>query len=52
LGFQKIIKDSNNIVAVEWADKIKKILPKRTIWVDFKFNGKNERKIKIRWKNF
>lgn len=48
LGFKKIIDDSNNIVLIEWPEKIKKILPKNTIWIYFG-HGKNchQRHIKI-----
>lgn len=35
LDFKHILKDPHNIVLIEWADKIKKILPKDTIWVNF-----------------
>jgi tRNA threonylcarbamoyladenosine biosynthesis protein TsaE len=35
LGFDDIIKDSRNIVAVEWSEKIKKVLPKNTIFIKF-----------------
>jgi len=28
LGFQKILKDKNNLIFIEWADKVFKILPK------------------------
>lgn len=45
LGFQEIITDPKNIVCVEWADKIKKILPKENILLKFKFKGKNKRRI-------
>jgi len=45
LGFKEIIKDPENIVAVEWADKIKKILPKEIITINFEFIDKNKRKI-------
>ena len=41
LGFKKIISDSKNIVVIEWADKIKKILPKQMIWIKFR-HGKKE----------
>jgi tRNA threonylcarbamoyladenosine biosynthesis protein TsaE len=47
LGFKKIISDPKNIVAIEWAEKIKKILPKNTIWIKFEFVDENKRKIKI-----
>jgi tRNA threonylcarbamoyladenosine biosynthesis protein TsaE len=48
LGFRKIIRNPANIVLIEWPEKIKKILPKNTIWVYFE-HGKNkqERIIKI-----
>lgn len=48
LGFKKITADSQNIILVEWAEKIRKILPKNTIWIKF-FHTKNlnQRIIKI-----
>lgn len=48
LGFKKIISGPKNIVAIEWADKIKKILPRKTIWINFKFVDNKTRKIVIR----
>ena len=45
LGFKEIISNPQNIVAVEWADRIRKIMPKNTIWVIFEFINKNKRKI-------
>ena len=47
LGFKKIISDSENIIAIEWADRIKKIIPKNANWIKFEFIDKNKRKIKI-----
>lgn len=48
MGFKKIIANKNNIVAMEWADKIKKIVPKKATWITFKFADKNKRKIVIK----
>lgn len=45
LGFEKIISNPKNIVVVEWADRIRKILPKETIWLNFKFINAKTRKI-------
>ena len=45
LGFKEIISDPKNIVVVEWADKIKEIMPKDSFWIDFEFINKNSRKI-------
>ena len=47
LGFKEIINNPKNIVAIEWADKIKRILPKSSVWINFKFVDKNKRKIMI-----
>lgn len=47
LGFKKIISDPKNIVTIEWAERIKKILPKNTTWINFEFVDKNKREIKI-----
>ena len=46
LGIKKILKDPNNIVLIEWADRLSSILPKDTIWVRFKY-GKKEKQRKI-----
>lgn len=47
LGFKKLIADSKNIVAVEWADRIRQIMPQNTIWIKFEFIDKGKRKIVI-----
>lgn len=46
LGFKKWLKH-DNIIVIEWADKVREILPKKCIWVEFEVMGENERKIKI-----
>jgi len=49
LGFKKIISNPENIVAIEWADRVRKIMPKNTIWINFNFIiNKNNRKINIK----
>jgi len=50
LGFREIISNPKNIVVIEWADRIKKIMPKNSIWIEFKFIDENTREIMI--KNF
>lgn len=47
LGFKEIINNPKNIVAIEWADKIKRLLPKDKISVQFGIVGKNKRKVSI-----
>ncbi len=51
LGWKDIIKNPKNIVAVEWPERIKKALPKSTIFIDFKFIDENTREIKSITKN-
>ncbi len=49
IGLNEFIKDKRNIVVIEWAEKIKLVLPKDTIWINFKLGKKeNEREIKIK----
>lgn len=45
LGFKKIISDPSNIIAIEWAENIKKVLPKNSISLSIKLIDKNIRKI-------
>ena len=47
LGAEKIFK-GQNIVLIEWADRVKEILPKGTVWIRFKHGKReNERQITI-----
>ena len=45
LGFEEIISNPNNIVVIEWAERVKKILPKNTLWITFKFINEDKREI-------
>lgn len=48
LGWKEIINDSQNIILIEWAEKIKKILPKKHFFINFKHINKNKRWIKTK----
>ncbi|MBD3282337.1 MAG: tRNA (adenosine(37)-N6)-threonylcarbamoyltransferase complex ATPase subunit type 1 TsaE [Candidatus Portnoybacteria bacterium] len=48
LDFEEIISAKENIVLIEWAEKIKKALPKETIWINFKILSEKEREINIK----
>lgn len=49
LGFRELLNNKDAVILVEWADRIKKLLPKDTTWVTFEHGEKmNERIIKIR----
>ena len=47
LGFKEWISDEDGIVVVEWADKIKRILPKERIDIRFEIVGEGERKMVV-----
>lgn len=48
LGWEKIIKNPKNIVAIEWPEKIKKLLPRNTILLKFKFIDEQTREISFK----
>ena len=50
LGFKKIIAQPENIVVIEWAERIKKVLPRQTIILYFALLDKNLRKITLKTK--
>lgn len=45
LGFEEIINNSENLVVIEWPEKIAEILPKDVIKIKFEFIDENRRKI-------
>jgi len=47
LGIDEIIGNSNNIIVVEWAEKMKGFLPKKRIDIYFEYLDENKRKIKF-----
>ncbi|MFA5926140.1 MAG: tRNA (adenosine(37)-N6)-threonylcarbamoyltransferase complex ATPase subunit type 1 TsaE [Parcubacteria group bacterium] len=47
LGWEEIIAGKNNVVIVEWAERIKRIIPKSAIWLKFSHFDKNNRKIAV-----
>jgi tRNA threonylcarbamoyladenosine biosynthesis protein TsaE len=49
LGFKEWIADQEGVVMIEWADKIKNILPAKRIDIYFKIRGTNSRKMIIKY---
>jgi len=46
LGFQNLLEDPDNIIVVEWADKVKDVVPKDARWLRFEHGEReNERLI-------
>lgn len=48
LGIEEIFSDKNAIVAIEWADRLGKNLPKRAIRIYFEHIRANQRRIKMK----
>jgi tRNA threonylcarbamoyladenosine biosynthesis protein TsaE len=49
IGLNEYLENPDYLVVIEWAEKIKSILPKNTIWIKFSLGKKeNERKIEIK----
>ncbi len=48
LGIDDTWGKKENVVAIEWAEKIKKSIPENAIWIKFDNRGGNERKILIK----
>ncbi|MDD5589664.1 MAG: tRNA (adenosine(37)-N6)-threonylcarbamoyltransferase complex ATPase subunit type 1 TsaE [Candidatus Portnoybacteria bacterium] len=48
LGFGEIIKNPENLIIVEWADKVREIIPDDAAWIKFEWMGEEERKIEIK----
>ena len=47
LGLQDYLGRKENICVIEWAEKIKDLLPKNTQWIEFDFVDQNTRQIKF-----
>lgn len=47
LGFKGLLEDKNNLILLEWPERVSDILPNDLIKVSFKFISENEREIQI-----
>lgn len=47
LGIDSLIKDKENIIALEWAEKISDFLPEKRIEINFNYLDENKREIVI-----
>ena len=48
LGLNELFSDSNNIICIEWAERIKALLPQKRTDIYFKNIGEDKRVIKIK----
>jgi len=47
LDFKEIISNPKNIILIEWAEKVRKILPRNLIWIKFEVISQNKRRLEI-----
>ena len=47
IGIDEILEDDNNIVAIEWAEKLLDLMPKKRVDLKFEYIDENTRKITI-----
>jgi len=47
LNLEKLFLNPQNIIAIEWAERIERILPQDTIVLNFKFKSQKQREILI-----
>lgn len=45
---KEILEDDNAIIVIEWAEKIKSILPRKRMDIEIVYKSKNEREIRVR----
>lgn len=48
LGLEEIFSEPKTVMAIEWAEKIKEMLPKNRIDIWFNYLNQNQRKIEIK----
>jgi len=50
LGFKDFAGKENSITIIEWPEKVKKIIPTNSLWINFQWLSERERKITIKMK--
>ncbi len=47
LGWEEFSEEKNSIIIIEWAERIKKIIPQNAIWIKFSWINENERELEF-----
>jgi len=47
LGFSEILRSPQNLIAIEWAEKIQNLLPPTSFWIKFEYLTPSQRKISV-----
>ncbi len=45
LGLRDVFKDRDAVVAVEWADRIRKVMPRDAVWIRFRHGRRSSERI-------
>lgn len=45
LGWKELTAGHNNVIIIEWADRVRKIIPREAVWIKFKWQDNNQRLI-------
>jgi tRNA threonylcarbamoyladenosine biosynthesis protein TsaE len=45
LGWEEIIAQPDNLIIIEWAERIKKIIPQTAKWINFSWEGEKKRRV-------
>jgi tRNA threonylcarbamoyladenosine biosynthesis protein TsaE len=48
LDFKEILNQPQNLIVIEWAERVKKILPKDIIWLKFEYLDQDKRRMIIK----
>jgi len=48
LGFPYLWSEPQNVMVIEWAEKVEKLIPSGATWITFEDMGKDSRKIEIK----
>ncbi|MBI3335277.1 MAG: tRNA (adenosine(37)-N6)-threonylcarbamoyltransferase complex ATPase subunit type 1 TsaE [Candidatus Portnoybacteria bacterium] len=44
---KELLAEKNAVIAIEWAERLKNLLPIETIWTELKHRGENKRELRI-----
>lgn len=50
LGFKEIVSSPQNLIAIEWANRVKELVPPQSLKVEFSIPNGKKREIIIQWK--
>lgn len=51
IGFLSVLRDRDAVILIEWADNIRGLLPRQTVWVSIAHSAQNKREIVVRMAN-